>query len=68
MVMHDHIAYRYEILDTLGKGSFGQVLSACCPLSCALLEELPRASAVDETRPCAGGEMLRLQEQLCHRV
>lgn len=68
MVMHDHIAYRYEILDTLGKGSFGQVLSACCPLSCALLEELPRASAVDETRPRAGGEMLRLQEQLCHRV
>lgn len=25
-VRHDHIAYRYEILDILGKGSFGQVL------------------------------------------
>jgi dual specificity tyrosine-phosphorylation-regulated kinase 2/3/4 len=25
-VMGDHIAYRYEVTDTLGKGSFGQVL------------------------------------------
>ncbi|KAF8906034.1 hypothetical protein CPB84DRAFT_1770885 [Gymnopilus junonius] len=27
VVNHDHLAYRYEIMDTLGKGSFGQVLS-----------------------------------------
>jgi len=26
IIAHDHIAYRYEILKSLGKGSFGQVM------------------------------------------
>jgi dual specificity tyrosine-phosphorylation-regulated kinase 2/3/4 len=25
-VINDHIAYRYELLDTIGKGAFGQVV------------------------------------------
>ena len=25
LVAHDHIAYRYEVLKVIGKGSFGQV-------------------------------------------
>lgn len=27
-VLHDHICYRYEILEVIGKGSFGQVIKA----------------------------------------
>lgn len=27
-VLHDHICYRYEILDVIGRGSFGQVIRA----------------------------------------
>ncbi|XP_037909911.1 dual specificity tyrosine-phosphorylation-regulated kinase 2 isoform X3 [Hermetia illucens] len=28
IVEHDHIAYRYEVLEVIGKGSFGQVIRA----------------------------------------
>ncbi|KHN78749.1 Dual specificity tyrosine-phosphorylation-regulated kinase mbk-2 [Toxocara canis] len=28
LVAHDHIAYRYEVLKVIGKGSFGQVIKA----------------------------------------
>lgn len=27
-VIHDHVCYRYEILEVIGKGSFGQVIRA----------------------------------------
>ncbi len=31
-VLHDHIAYRYEIKEVIGKGSFGQVVKVRCSL------------------------------------
>ena len=33
-VLHDHIAYRYEIREVIGKGSFGQVVKVGHMRSC----------------------------------
>ena len=36
-VLHDHIAYRYEIKEIIGKGSFGQVIKVCvCVCVCMI--------------------------------
>jgi len=40
IIAHDHIAYRYEILKSLGKGSFGQVLTFSMHLLYLMMQEL----------------------------
>ncbi|RTG80026.1 uncharacterized protein DC041_0000935 [Schistosoma bovis] len=47
IIQHDHIAYRYEILSLLGKGSFGQVVSAYdhmkgCKVALKIIRTEPR--------------------------
>ncbi|CAH8502307.1 unnamed protein product [Schistosoma turkestanicum] len=47
IIKHDHIAYRYEILSLLGKGSFGQVVSAFdhmkgCKVALKIIRTEPR--------------------------
>ncbi|KAH8876067.1 dual specificity tyrosine-phosphorylation-regulated kinase 3 like [Schistosoma japonicum] len=47
IIKHDHIAYRYEILSLLGKGSFGQVVSAYdhmkgCKVALKIIRTEPR--------------------------
>ncbi len=36
-VLHDHIVYRYEIREVIGKGSFGQVVKVGHTLTIMLL-------------------------------
>lgn len=31
-MLYDHLGYRYEILEVIGKGSFGQVVKVCCQI------------------------------------
>ena len=61
-VMKDHIAYRFEIKEVLGKGSFGHVVKVCLHLVmsannslCYILVVLPSflLTSCRETRVCS---------------
>ncbi|CAH8556264.1 unnamed protein product [Schistosoma rodhaini] len=75
IIQHDHIAYRYEILSLLGKGSFGQVVSAYdhmkgCKVALKIIRTEPRFTrqareeirileTLRNMRECSGGELNR---------
>lgn len=60
VVSHDHIAYRYEVLGVLGKGSFGQVLRC---LDHKTGERRPAASLPPAGASALGGRASRRMDE-----